>query len=273
MLLTYGLIFVPVSVIARLSRTPALGGDPDLDPGWMPRSRARGRPMPKRGFGPEPRWRRTHRSPVGVACTVVVALVIIDVVVGSVLTSSGLMPPVDRGGRVPARARPAGVRGGCVRRCSLGRRADGGADRLPGGPLRVHALHPAHLLPLRERLHQHHGHRTAVVPTGDRGGSAATADRVLRWFRRLRHRPTGPPHHPVRVRPYRGIARHSGGGAQLRLPSLGVLAGDAVLRADADAPRSPSTWRSSSTATTSSSHSPNRCRTTPRTTPRPPRAS
>lgn len=95
----YAVFFVPIAVIAAFTRSPALGGEPGAAPAWMSRDQdqTRGRPMPKRGFGPEPRWRRSHRSPLGVVCTALVVLVLVDVLAGSLLTSTGLMPPVDRG--------------------------------------------------------------------------------------------------------------------------------------------------------------------------------
>lgn len=53
--------------------------------------------MPNRGYGPEPRWRRAHRSPLGVACTALVLLVVLDIAAGSLLTATDVLPPVDRG--------------------------------------------------------------------------------------------------------------------------------------------------------------------------------
>lgn len=95
---TFALVFVPVAVLGLLFHRKSLGRPRGLGDGWIPRVAMLPSGPPKRGFGTEPaRAPGAKRSKLVTAVVVVAVLMVVDLVLGAVLTATRVLPPIDRG--------------------------------------------------------------------------------------------------------------------------------------------------------------------------------
>ncbi len=97
--LMFVFIFVPLSLVLWLFRGTPLGrprgyqGD-----GWIPKDVMGEERSPRRTFGTEPNRAVGARTPkLAIAVTVVAALVVADLAVGTAFTATGTLMPIDRG--------------------------------------------------------------------------------------------------------------------------------------------------------------------------------
>lgn len=96
--IVFALVFVPVAVIQLAFRRHDLGRPRGLGEGWVPKAAMGPRGAPTRGFGTEPASAPgLKRSKLVTAVFVVAVLAVADVVVGTALTATGTLPPIDRG--------------------------------------------------------------------------------------------------------------------------------------------------------------------------------
>lgn len=96
--IVFVLVFVPVAVIELLFHRGSLGRPRGLGDGWIPKAAMGPRGAPTRGFGTEPaRAPGAKRSKLVTAVFVVAVLAVADVVMGTALTATGALPPIDRG--------------------------------------------------------------------------------------------------------------------------------------------------------------------------------
>ncbi len=91
-------VFVPVSLFELVFHRRSLGRPRGVGDGWIPKVAMGPAGAPTRGFGTEPsRAPGAKRSKLVTAVFVVAVLVVVDLAMGTVMTATGTLPPIDRG--------------------------------------------------------------------------------------------------------------------------------------------------------------------------------